>query len=75
VQYPVVASWFRSRVNDHRDDKSCFVVQVNLCAKVSEAMENLYRRPEEHNSFDQNLDSLRAHGAIPVKEVLIHHND
>jgi hypothetical protein len=37
--------------------------------QLSEALENLYRRPEDHNSFEQNVEATAAHAAVPVRAV------
>ena len=44
-------------------------MMVNLCVQLSEALDNLYRRPEEHNSFEQNADALAVHGGVGLRHV------
>lgn len=36
-----------------------------MAAKAGEAMDNLYRRAEEHNSFAQNMDALQVRHRSP----------
>lgn len=39
--------------------------------QLSEALENLYRRPEDHNSFEQNIEATAAHAAVPLRAVAL----
>lgn len=41
-----------------------------LCTQVSESMDNLYRRPEEHNTFEENLQSFRYHTDLPIRRLI-----
>ena len=45
-------------------------MMVNVCVQLSEALDNLYRRPEEHNSFEQNAQALTVHAEAAVRHVL-----
>ena len=45
-------------------------MMVNVCVQCSEALDNLYRRPEEHNSFEQNAQALTVHAEAAVRHVL-----
>ena len=40
-----------------------------MILQLSEALDNLYRRPEEHNSFEQNADALAVHGGVGLRHV------